>query len=530
MRRRPPRRFPLYALPAAAGCFILAGLPLLWVLGGMAGGLAQGDWADLFGPRAQGLFRNSLVVAGGAALLAAGLGVPLALALARTDVPWRRGWLALSILPLLVPLPLRGIAWVIFCLPEGPVNNALKALLRSAEPVLIAYGYPGCILILGLTTFPFVLWGTALGLWSSPRELEEDAALDAGPGRVLAQVSLRSAAGGILAGLSLAFAYALADFDVPILLTVNVYPVRVFESFGSRHDLAGAVRACLPLFLLLLLLAAAWWRWGAGIRFDRLAAGYREPAVHALGRWRGPVAALAGAAILLPLAVDFSLLLWRAGGGANYALALASARGEIGVGVGVAAAAAVTATALALGLAGFFHRRRLPRALAVALVAAFFIPAPVLGLALVRLWNRPWLMAVYDTPAILVIAAVVRFLPVAWLILRVALSHAPVEVEEQAALDGCGEGQRLLRIVIPGMWPSLAAALSLTFMLSLTEIGASALVVPPGGTTLALRLHSFMHYGPDVYVASLTLVLAGIVLLPALVVAMVLRSAAAGGR
>ena len=62
------------------------------------------------------------------------------------------------------------------------------------------------------------------------------------------------------------------------------------------------------------------------------------------------------------------------------------------------------------------------------------------------------------------------------------------------------------------MLGGLSTALAVVFVLSLGEIGATLLVIPPGLGTVALRLYNLLHYGAPASTAGLALSLLGIIL------------------
>ena len=65
---------------------------------------------------------------------------------------------------------------------------------------------------------------------------------------------------------------------------------------------------------------------------------------------------------------------------------------------------------------------------------------------------------------------------------------------------------------LPLMAGGLSAALVVVFALSLGEIGATLLVIPPGLGTAALRLYNLLHYGAPASTAGLALSLLFIIL------------------
>jgi iron(III) transport system permease protein len=81
------------------------------------------------------------------------------------------------------------------------------------------------------------------------------------------------------------------------------------------------------------------------------------------------------------------------------------------------------------------------------------------------------------------------------------------DLTDAARLDGAS-GWPLLRHV---QWPQIAPALGVswyvTYLLCLWDVEALVLIVPPGGETLALRIFNLLHYGHNVQVNALCLVL-----------------------
>jgi iron(III) transport system permease protein len=149
-------------------------------------------------------------------------------------------------------------------------------------------------------------------------------------------------------------------------------------------------------------------------------------------------------------------------------------------------------------------------------------PGPVAGMALVLAYNAapPGLGAsllaallfhlrtfVYDTPAILVLAYVLRTLPYALLVLWPALRALPPAYLEAAALDGHGPWGQIRRVAIPLTLPVAAAAWGVSFVLALGELPTANLVYPPGTTPLSVVVWSLLHTGVESHLAGVGLIL-----------------------
>jgi iron(III) transport system permease protein len=67
----------------------------------------------------------------------------------------------------------------------------------------------------------------------------------------------------------------------------------------------------------------------------------------------------------------------------------------------------------------------------------------------------------------------------------------------------------LVRIALPMRLPGLAVAWLVGLAVAIGEVAATVLVVPPGPTTISVRIFSLIHYGVDDRVAAISLVLCG---------------------
>ena len=126
-------------------------------------------------------------------------------------------------------------------------------------------------------------------------------------------------------------------------------------------------------------------------------------------------------------------------------------------------------------------------------------PGPLAGLLVTWLMNRsdpPWLGRMYDdTLAAPVVAQQFRLLPIAWLlVLGIQRTIAP-STWEQASMDGLSRGAIFKNVILPNVWGHCTAAMLLLGALSIGELSYSILVLPPGVTTVSMRLFEMLHFG-----------------------------------
>lgn len=501
---------------AAAALAVPVWLPLgvmLWEA------LAAGARLPSCDARFWALSGRSLAVATGAAALAALLGAPVGCLLARVDLPARSWVRALQVVPLLVPPYVAAIGWLHLLGRAGPVNRALAALLGLRAPPLNPYTMGGVVWVLGLVASPLASLPLAAALERANPELEEEARLHSGPWGVLWHVTLPLALPALVSGMVLAWLVALSEFAVPSFFGVHVYTVEVFTRFGAFFDHRAGTMAALPL--LALGLAAFWLQ---GLLDERHAVAVVEASASLVprrysGRWRWGALALCLLPTLLGALLPLAALAYRAPAPADYAFAWQAASGEVVNSLLFALLASGSAVVAALPIAWLVARapdRRLGNAVQGLAMAPLAVPGLVLGIGMIRLWNRglPW-QWVYRSPAIVVLGELAHALPFATVSLAAVWRTVPSALEDAARLSGATTLEAGRRLLLPLLRPGVVAAWALAFVAAVSELQTTLLVYPPGAATLPVRIFTLQHDGIAENVAALCLIQVAVTALPA---------------
>ena len=152
--------------------------------------------------------------------------------------------------------------------------------------------------------------------------------------------------------------------------------------------------------------------------------------------------------------------------------------------------------------------RRVPKRL---LDVVFFIPSAVpsvsVGLGLLVAFSHPPLL-LNGTTTIVMIAHFVLISAFTYGNVSAGLARLPVEFEQVAESLGARPFYRLRRVTLPLVTPYLIAAFSLSFALSMGELGATVMVYPPGWVTMPVGIFALSDRGAIFDAAALTMVLA----------------------
>lgn len=500
---------------AAAAFVVCCVLPLAYMIGlsiGGTWGMGSTYVALLLDARQRTLLFNTAVLGGGTALVATLIGAPLGVALARVPLRGRPLVRILLTAPVLLPPYVVGLAWIYL---GGRAGFAAQIAGRD---VLSGWTYSltGAVLVLSLVFYPLSMLATEVAVRRVEPRLEEAALLVARSGRVLWGVTLPLAGPGIAAAALVIFVLAVSEFGVPGLLRVRVFTTEVFTAFAALYDFGRATVLALPLLILSLMVAAA----AAALMGERLVAtrrGLASAPPLAFDAWTQPAAVAAAGVLIIALILPVTVLAREALGVSSWGTVVEGSRAAMRNSLILAALGAtlVSMVAVWLGYVRARARRRLGATADVVLVALFAVPSTVVGVGLIGLWNRPGVMGtLYGTDAMLLLAYLARFVPVAALALAAQMRQVPVSHEEAAAVGGAGWGRSMARIVLPQITPGLLAAWIVVFILAFGELGASILVAPPGETTLPIRIYTIMANAPSAHVAALALLQAAVIFGP----------------
>ncbi len=481
--------------------------------------------------RSRGLLINTLQLAAGTLVIAMPVGVFLGLILARTDVWGRRAAMALLGGLLLVPLYLQAAAWQAGFGIEGWQTSLQTSELR----VPWLDGWRGAIWVHGCAGIPWVALFTGVAARSIPRVWEESAWLDLSPPGVFARVTLRWVLPAlVLAALWVAIA-TMAEMSVTDLFAVRTYAEELYIELnaGSWNAIMGVGLAdegpvpALVGIVVIVLVAIGGLALGRALMGASPRPSSGPPLVFALGPSR-LLATLAlwlavGAVVLLPV----GSLIYKAGARisqteSGFQREWSPAKAvtmtmmspvhhatEFRWSLVMAASTAVVTLLVAIPLAYAARTSRFAALVALVLaVCGLAVPGPLLSLSLISVFNDPaWpsLNYLYDrTIAVAVLAQAARAFPLAFFLVWWALGTIPRPNVEAAQLDGAGPLERLW-LAVRERPAAVALAAMAAFVLSMGELSATILVVPPGIEPLSVRIFGLLHYNVEDQVAAISL-------------------------
>lgn len=428
----------------------------------------------------------ALAVTGAAAALA----IPLAWLTVRTDLPLRRVWSVLTVLPLVIPSYVGGFVLVAAFGPRGMFQQLLAGPF-GVERLPEIYGFPGALLALTLFTYPYILLSVRAALWGLDPALEEASrSLGHRPRATFFRVTLPQLQPAIAVGALLVALYTLSDFGAVSLLQFESFTQQIYVQYQASFDRTMAAVFALVLVGLTVAVLLVEARARGRARYYRSTVGaVRRARTTRLGRWRWPAASFCALVVFFALAVPVAVLAYWLGRGLLAGEPLRLLWGAMLHSVYVSGLAALATVAMALPVAVLAIRYpgRLSGLLERLTYLGFALPGIVVALALVFFGAR-YATPLYQTLGMLVFAYLVLFLPQAVGAARASLLQVSPRVEEAARSLGHTLPQVLVRITVPLMRPGLLAGAALVFLTVMKELPATLILSPTGFETLATEV------------------------------------------
>ncbi len=444
-------------------------------------------WNAIWRPQTLSLLLRSAALAVAVGAGATAIAVPLAWLTARTDLPGRRVWAVVTALPLVIPSYIGAYLLVSALGPRGELQGVLAPLGIAELPSI--YGFRGAWLVLTLFTYPLVLLPVRAALLRLDPALEDAAR---GMGRsnwaVARTVLMPQLIPAVGAGALLAALYALSDFGAVSILRFDSFTRVIYQSYRASFDRTGAaaLAALLVLVMLGLLLAEARVRRGRTYHRSTPGSARRLPVVR-LGRWRWPSLAFCAAVALLAFVLPLAMLLYWSAQSVAGDVEWAEIARAAGNSLLLAGLAALATTLLAFPVAWLGARSpgRWSTVVDAATTTGYALPGIVVALALVFFGIRA-VPVLYQSLAMLVVAMVVLFLPLAAGSARAALLQVSPRLEEAARVSGRSPLAVARTVTIPLARGGVLAGAALVFLATIKELPAVVLLSPIGFDTLPL--------------------------------------------
>lgn len=494
------------------------------------------------------LWFNTLVIATGTTIWATFLGVGMAWVIARTNTPFRGALEATVMLPYMVPSYLLAVAYIFLLSPQiGLFNQALDSLFGVTISI---YSFWGIIFVKGISYAPLAFLITSASFRNFDPALEEAARISgSGVLKTLRTVTLPMLAPSVTAAMLLIFTKGLETFSVPAFLglpanpPIYVFSTRIWAALSQTSPPNYGLATALATTLLLVA--------GIGLYLQQKATGLQEkyttitgqgynPTRFDLGKWRWVTFGSAVMLLILSVVGPFIVLFISSVSSIWYGelfflnpsidFTLENYETLFGMSGFVKAITNSFLLAFVGGFVGMLLSSLISyfvikvdddESRIVASTSGFmdqlsYVPAAVPGLVLATgfLWFVLTVPSygLYGSIWLLILANVVRQLPLGTRTTHGALSQVGNEVEEQARIAGAGWFRTMKDIIFPLINKNFVSGFLLLFMTMIRDLDTSILLYSQDSIVLSVMIFNLKLVGDYESLAALGVVMILIVL------------------
>jgi iron(III) transport system permease protein len=478
---------------------------------------ARGTWRVIL---------NTLWMGLGVASVGTLLGFLFAFVQVKLDVPFKRFFNLVGILPIISPPFAVAMSTIVLFGRSGLITKRLLGIRYDI------YGLDGLILVMAISFFP-VAYLTLGGMMRALDPSLEEAAVNLGASRwrVFRTVTLPMLTPGLASSFLLLFVEALADLANPLLIGGNytVLASRIYLAIIGEYDLtAGAVLSLILLVpsLTIFFFQHYWVSRRSYVSVTGKPAGHHRPISSPWVKW--PLFALclfiSGLIVLMYgfIFVGAVTKVW----GINYGLTLEHFRFVL---FGYGSKAMTDTTLLATiatpvaGLMGMLiaflvvRRQFVGRNLVdFTSVLGLAVPGTVVGIGFILAFNQPMLGGLIPkltgTALIIILAYVVRCVPGSVRSGVAALQQVDTAMEEASASLGASSVTTFRKITMPLIRPAFLTGLIYSFARSMTSLSAIIFLVTPRWRIMTAQILNEAETGRYGNAAAYCVVLIAIVL------------------
>jgi iron(III) transport system permease protein len=462
---------------------------------------------------------NTLQFAALSTAIAVGLGATFAILCARTDLPGRKAYSRLVLLPIFLPSLGMVLGWIVVWGPGGYLTQMFDQRLHLGT--LAIDTIPGMALVEAARVLPIAFLTCQAALARADSSLE-DAARSAGapPLKVLRSVTIPMLRPALLNSATLIFTLAIAALGIPLLLGtsnniqfVSSYLYNTWTNASAPDPGSVSAGAMMLLVVATLLLVLRNRLLGAEARFVSVGGKAARREMLLLRRWRWPLAGLLGVylifttlvpilglglmsfvVVLTPLVAPWELFTWDHWQALNDGVFANSIKNSAIISI----VGAVLTTALVTLATLVAHRSRFPvrRTLPFVMLYPRATPGIIIGIGFFWAFLLTGALGDWLRDSIwgIMLAFCVRNLPLAYIVMYPTLARIGEELDRAGRAAGAGWWRTSRRIVLPLLKPAVFAAFILLFVEILNDYDPAVFLVKPGTEVMgATMLQQFIQ-------------------------------------
>ncbi len=481
------KRPPAFVIIPSIILAISLSLPLMYLI---ASAISKGTelWDLLANARTLELLSNTVLLVFGVSICSLIVATPIAWITTRSNIPLRRFWIVITVLPLVIPSYVGGFIMILALGPKGILQSFI-----GVKELPSIYGFSGALVTLTLLSFPYALLPIRTALMRMDTSLEE-ASLTLGKSNLstFLNITLPHLRTSMAAGTMLVALYTLSDFGAVSMLRYETFTWAIYVQYESMFDrtMASGLSIILIAIAILFMIGESRTR-SSNENYQSLKGSLKPITIVNIGVWKWAslvyCSVISTLSLFMPIAMlgywaigilgkqDLLMNLWKVSANSFY--------------ISIAATFVTVLAATPIAIMTVKYQGKFSSILEKLTYTSFALPGIVVAISLVY-FAVHHANPIYQTHLLLIFSYLVLFIPMAMAAIRTSLIQVNTNLEESARSLGSSPFQAFFSITLPIIKPGLLSGAALVFLLCMKELPATLILSPIGFTTLATSIWS----------------------------------------
>ena len=465
--------------------------------------------------------KNSISVVSCATILVIAIGVPLAYISSTFKIRGKRIVDILIVISMLSPPFLGAYSWILMLGRNGVITRFFGDTLGIQFSSI--YGFGGILLVFVLKLYPYIYMYTKGALKKVDASLGEAAESLGYHGiRKIMNVSLPLVLPTILAGATIVFLRAFADYGTPRLIGegFTTLPVIIYQEWvsetGTNAYFASAVALIMMLVAALIFLLQQWFSGRKSTTMSMLnppqpkqLRGIKNILAHGYVYLVVFLSTLPQLYIIIISFRNTKGMMWAEGYGfGNYLAVFNRSLSSIMNTFNFAIIAIIIVVILGTLFAYLTVRKKnfVSRILDVFIMFPYVIPGTIFGLILLMTYNKgPMILS--GTAAIIIISYVIRRMPYTVRSSAAILRQISPSIDEASASLGYGAMQTFFKVTVQVMIPGIVSGAILSWITIINELSSTLMLYTGKTQTMTVTIFQEISRGGYGTAAALSTIL-----------------------
>ena len=451
------------------------------------------------------LLIKSCAIAFSVAILSTLIGGLLGFVLYKTKFKYKTFFKIALLIPLFISPYILAVAWKDFWF----------ILFDNTSSISSSFGV---ILVLTFIFAPLsmLIIGSALSNINS--QLEESGFMITVRRQVVLKIILPLIKPALITSFVLVFIFSISEFSVPAFFGVKVFTTEIFTQFSAFYNHSLAILQSTILVIICVLLLFAEKKHIANAPFLSIGKRGSNTKLYDLRSNKLLSHLFVVAWLIVSIVFPFFVLVIQAfkNGTSKFSQANDLLLPTFGNSIGLAFMGALIIVFVGFTFAYFTTRKSNTKGANVIdwlLLLVFSIPSTVYGISLIKFYNQPMLDFIYSSYAIILIGYVGKFTFISTKLIGNAIKQIPNSLDEVAQVHGITFLNRIFKILLPLILPALFVAFIISFIFSLSELGTTIMLYPPGTEIMPIKVFTIMANAPQSLTSSMALIVFSVTLL-----------------